>query len=635
MTNMTKRLLSLAIAVIMMISLLPVSVFAETTEALPQADVTKLSATTLAGGDYMIWPSGDDTIDRPLEIAVKFAATDSLEECLAGAYANWLVDFYLTIEGLSGESIVADNCYLAGNYGSFGWVVIPTDGYVLEEGVTYPIVSQYDASLNYKDICKSVQEFIAAIHIDDAILEANPNMRVKLELKMTDPSNADNKLQIGEDLIYTAAELNAETPNALPKAEVTPMTKVVLEANEYRTWNGIVSDKESEALVPGDEQLPLEVVMNFKAIDTLEDCLAGGYAKWLVDFNITIDGLANGSVVADNCSLAGNYGSFGWIEIPLDGQTIESGVTYPVVANYDASLNYKDICKSVKDFTAAIHIDQAILNANPNMTVTLEMVMTHPISGEKVQIGPDYTYGVEALKNSISAMNKETNELYSSVNDAIDEAASGETVKLLTNFAEENVMVQEKITLDLNGNDLSANTVVVLSEEASIIDSTDGEALLKIAKDNLVVNSTNEYLPVWVEEEDVSGYRFTKVSLRQTVKTLVNGDAYFRFYIEGTDANCALQQELADGGADNDIYLQVQLNWVDVNGNTGSKLFTYNEEQLIKYAANWTGNEFRLYVTGMENVSKLELTGMVVSVPTDRARVTVSGETKTVARNNV
>ena len=53
---------------------------------------------------------------------------------------------------------------------------------------------------------------------------------------------------------------------------------------------------------------------------------------------------------------------------------LENGVSYPVVSAYDASLNYKDICKSVKDFTAALHVDQAVLNANPDITVTLELI---------------------------------------------------------------------------------------------------------------------------------------------------------------------------------------------------------------------------------------------------------------------
>ena len=635
MTNSIKRLLSLAIAVIMMISLLPVSVFAET---LPQAKVTKLPATTLQAGEYMVWPSGDDTVARPLEIAVNFEALDSLEDCIASGYADWLVDFNITVRKLSGDSIVADNCYLAGNYGEFNWVVIPTDGMELSNGVYYPVVSAYDASLNYKDICKSVKNFTAAIHIDEAILEANPGMEIALKLVMTNPENTEETLQIGDELVYTAKELSGETApeTKLPQAEVTELSALTLQANEYRVWNGVVSDNESEALVPGNGQMPLEVALNFKAIDSLEECLTGGYAKWLVDFYITVNGLENDTFEADNCYLAGNYGSYGLIKIPLDNQIIEEGVTYPVVAIYDPTLNYKDICKSVKDFTAALHIDQAVLDANPDITVTLQLVMTNPDNTEDtLQIGGDYVYGFESLKNSTEAevaMNKETQKIYASVADAIAEAQTGETVVMLCDFSEDEILVKRDITLDLNGHDLYANDVTSPYNTAHIVDSTDGQGVLVVEKEYLTIHNGNAYLPVWVEEGEISGYRFTKVELNQSLKVLVNGDAYFRFYIKGNDADCALQQAVADGGTDNFVAVQVKLSWTDINGNSGNNTYEYADEKLIEYAEDWTGNEFRLTVTGMEKVKELHVTATVVSEATGSDGVIIAGDTKTITK---
>ncbi len=178
---------------------------------LPNAEVSVLEPITLEAGSYMTWPSGETTIDRPLEIVMNFKANDTLEECLAGGFSNWLVDFNLKFTGLENGSITADNCYLAGNYGTFGWIVIPADGMVLEDGVTYPVVAAYDATLKYKDICESVKDFTAAIHVDQAILDANPNFKVELSLVMTNPNDADDKLTIGEPAVYTAADLKNET----------------------------------------------------------------------------------------------------------------------------------------------------------------------------------------------------------------------------------------------------------------------------------------------------------------------------------------------------------------------------------------------------------------------------------------
>ena len=170
---------------------------------------------TLSADEYRLWDGSlhDGDTERPLEIVVNFKALETAEEVKYSPWKQWKVDFYLTLEDLSGDSITADNCYLAGNYGEFGWIVIPTDGMELEEGVTYPIVSAYDANITYKQICDSVKDFTSAIHVDEAILNANPDMKVKLELKITNPEDENQKFVIGDPLVYTFDDLKGEEEN--------------------------------------------------------------------------------------------------------------------------------------------------------------------------------------------------------------------------------------------------------------------------------------------------------------------------------------------------------------------------------------------------------------------------------------
>ena len=356
---------------------------------LPKAEVTRLEAMTLKAGEHRVWDGSlrEGTEDIPLEIVMNFKTLETAEEVKYSPWKYWKVDFYLTLEDLAGDSVTADNCYLAGNYGEFGWIVIPTDGDVLENGVTYPVVKEYDANITYKQICDSVKNFTAAIHIDEAILNANPNMKVKLELKITDPEDENLQFTIGEPAIYTAGQLKGE-----PKAEVTRLEAMTLKAGEHKVWDG--------SLREGTEDRPLEIVMNFKALETAEEVKYSPWKYWKVDFYLTLEDLAGDSVTADNCYLAGNYGEFGWIVIPTDGDVLENGVTYPVVKEYDANITYKQICDSVKNFTAAIHIDEAILNANPNMKVKLELKITDP-EDENLQftIGEPAIYTVDDLKN--------------------------------------------------------------------------------------------------------------------------------------------------------------------------------------------------------------------------------------------
>ena len=99
-----------------------------------------------------------------------------------------------------------------------------------------------------------------------------------------------------------------------PNADVTVLSPITLTAADgYYVYDG--------SLAEGTTDRPLQIVMNFKANDTLEEAMASGYGRWKCDFYLTFSGLANGSVVADNCyfgdskkessdgdSYGGNYG---------------------------------------------------------------------------------------------------------------------------------------------------------------------------------------------------------------------------------------------------------------------------------------------------------------------------------------
>lgn len=203
----TGRWICLAVALLLAMVLIPVGVFAAEDD-MPNATVTQLPATTISAGDYMTYPSGDTGVDRPLDILMKFAAQDTYEEAAAGTYAKWITDFYVTANGFKDGSAVLDGCYLAGNYGSYGWVVIPLDGFEAENGVAYPVVGNFDPNLTYENICDYVKEFIAAIYIDRAVISENPDMSVTLTLKMTDPEDSSNVLVVNS-VVYTAPNFGA------------------------------------------------------------------------------------------------------------------------------------------------------------------------------------------------------------------------------------------------------------------------------------------------------------------------------------------------------------------------------------------------------------------------------------------
>lgn len=207
-----------AVACMVAIAVSNVGFAADAATGLPNAKVSKLPALTLAADSYMAWPSGPSDVDRPLQIVMNFKANETAEEARPKGFLPWKCDFYLTFTGIKDGTLTADNCYLAGNYGTFGWIVIPADGMPIENGVEYPVVSGYDANITYKQICESVKDFTAAIYVAPEILEANPDFKVKLALKMTNPDDANDVITIGEPAIYDVAALKPNVSVSVPDA---------------------------------------------------------------------------------------------------------------------------------------------------------------------------------------------------------------------------------------------------------------------------------------------------------------------------------------------------------------------------------------------------------------------------------
>ena len=202
-----KAVMKFAVAFAASISLFGMVWAAEAGASRPNAEVKVLSPLTLAPNAYMAWPNGEEDVERPLQIVMNFKAKDTLDQAKASGYGKYKCDFYLTFTGLANKMIIADDCYLAGNYGTFGWIVIPADELELEEGIEYPVVSAYDANLTYEDICGSVKNFTAAIYVAPHILADNPGFKVQLALKMTNPNDENDVYTVGVPAVYDFATL--------------------------------------------------------------------------------------------------------------------------------------------------------------------------------------------------------------------------------------------------------------------------------------------------------------------------------------------------------------------------------------------------------------------------------------------
>ena len=184
-----KRILSLALALVMVLSVVPATVFAtEATPALPTAMVTEIH-------------------NEDLTFAMNFVANNVTEEQLA-YYGNWYADFELTVnKTVTFDANGTGDGYLSGQYDDWSenWVNVPFDEAVtLNANETIKIMA-FAAELlgepglkyTYQEVFESVRDFKCGVYFTPKYLEANPDLEVTLELRMYNPADETDSYVIG------------------------------------------------------------------------------------------------------------------------------------------------------------------------------------------------------------------------------------------------------------------------------------------------------------------------------------------------------------------------------------------------------------------------------------------------------
>lgn len=197
---------------------------------LPNAEVKNLGSITVKNneGDYKFDDSyyvydllgnqnqtlatSDEAFD--MQMAMEFIAKDTAEQAAANIYGNYTTDFFIKITGLKDGSFVGDGCYLAGYYPSFGnWVKIPLDGFTVTDGVVYPVITSAGFDFKYTDICGSVQDFICGIYLSDEVIKNNPDIKVQLDLGLSETFEAAQRAEYTtvDSYTYNADDLMLAT----------------------------------------------------------------------------------------------------------------------------------------------------------------------------------------------------------------------------------------------------------------------------------------------------------------------------------------------------------------------------------------------------------------------------------------
>ncbi len=227
----------------------------------------------------------------------------------------------------------------------------------------------------------------------------------------------------------------------------------------------------------------------------------------------------------------------------------------------------------------------------------------------------DYVDGTYKLALYV-AQNVNTGKYYETVNDALDEVASGQTVKMLDNSSEVYVIIDNDVTLDLNGYELTARGVVAF-EGSSIVDgSEDNTGLLKIAKNKLVLDADNEHLPVW--NADKGGYQFAAVSKinRKLYDMDANGKVKYAFMP-------LIDEDILDllkkGGEESGVSVAVRISWMSVD-NEGYEVahaqdFVFSDEMVKAFMESYNNSSFdkmfTLTVGGLEGIGEVTFCAVI------------------------
>ena len=144
--------------------------------------------TVLPWGSYGQW-SPTEGLEANLEAAYTFSVTETLDEAKNNPYANWYCDFYVMLDSALG----ANQLFLGGNYGTFGWVGFHNGDLTLDANTEIGLLESVTTNpWTYLDVVQNVGTFVCGVgDVDDALTGATFTVMLRLT-NPEDPSDFVN-----------------------------------------------------------------------------------------------------------------------------------------------------------------------------------------------------------------------------------------------------------------------------------------------------------------------------------------------------------------------------------------------------------------------------------------------------------
>ena len=194
---------------------------------------------------------------------------------------------------------------------------------------------------------------------------------------------------------------------------------------------------------------------------------------------------------------------------------------------------------------------------------------------------------------------------FATVTDALTAAKSGDTVLLLKDATATTVEVAAGVTLDLNGKNLTADTVTAGFAGSHVVDNVGTGKLVIDDLTGSSIHVDNDQLPIAVD----GGYVFETIEFKQKQEAVDANTVTYKFYINSEAAKTMLDDAIKNGDA---VTIQVYVTWND-GGVPKYKTFALNAADLLAYGTNWDTKMVVLTITGVAGITDLVCTGQVVA----------------------
>ena len=384
----SKKILAIALSVLMIVSVMPFAAFATD---IPQATVTTLPKSQISDVAYYQYGTGA-TGTTSFDMGYQFVAQDDATSVQSSPCKQWHCDYVLS----STSDINPGDITIGGQFDSYSadtWVTITPDSTIPAGAEIRLLETMFGDEITYATICTDVRVFKCAVKTNNDQINGD-DLKVELRLYETVFNPETGRYEEDQTVApHVLEDVTYEYGTTMPGATVTELT------GDDLTITTI-----------GGQTKTLDKGFKFVADDDALSVEQSVYKNWSADYVITADR----DVPAGSVTIAGqsDHHSPYWVTVTpneLIPANTETRLLKDVLG--EGVFTYKDICTLVNEFNCgAIANDFAAKDIEMNVELRLFETELDPETGKYVEkVGGevlnvediDYTFEEPAVPTAI------------------------------------------------------------------------------------------------------------------------------------------------------------------------------------------------------------------------------------------